>query len=524
MKQFAIIFLLGFILFGCVKDDTVTSFIELNEITISGLEQKYSVLLQSRLQIAPEITTTQNDDSNLSYIWYLHKTNAAVSKDTISFERNLDVVMIPQYAVPGVEYTLIYKVIDNISGVYSRIETALEVTTPYTKGTLLLCKENGIPELNFLIYDENRTLVDNVFAKANEGTRIGDNPLNIYAMDPNPLRLYMKKVFVACNNSTGGYYLDPETFEIALPFNEGFEIIPEENPISTLFYKKHGQIEYILMNGKVRKRGTNSGAFNWEIPCVFLEGETDYQVAPFILPYSGRTILYDQKNQRFFKHEPWNKGLLIPMEATEQGKEVFDPNHVGDNLELISWGKETGNVGDFWMLMKNTITQQYKVYKFNITYDFATRKQLFYSKEIIEINESIAPNLYQANSFSSIEAENDILMYSTKNKVYSVNMNQLSSGSSAMVEAEQIDMSVSNFEITKMEYVAVQVPDPTKNDPNQMRNANQIRMSVIDNNLTSLKGGISIYEVSSQGGLHSTHVFTKTGFCDEVIDIEEKYN
>jgi hypothetical protein len=197
---------------------------------------------------------------------------------------------------------------------------------------------------------------------------------------------------------------------------------------------------------------------------------------------------------------------------------------VGDNLRLMAWGKETGNVGDFWMLMRNTITQRLFVYKFNIRNNSSTSSYEFLSRAIIEISESNAPHIYQAEWFSSNDVVNDILMYATKDKVYSFNMHQLTQGSGSLIEAEQIDAASQNLEITKMEYVQVQVANPTESNPTATRSANQIRLSVLDHSLSAHPGGFSIYEVTTTGGLHSTMVYTKTGFCDEVVDIDEKYN
>ena len=57
----------------------------------------------------------------------------------------------------------------------------------------------------------------------------------------------------------------------------------------------------------------------------------------------------------------------------------------------------------------------------------------------------------------------------------------------------------------------------------ETRQSAQLRICIRDNNQTGLKGGVIFYEVSSQGGIHADYLFDKTGFCDTVVDIDEKY-
>ena len=49
--------------FGRMLDDkTIDEFKVLNQVTIEGLQERYSVLLYNRLQCTPVIRTSQNDE------------------------------------------------------------------------------------------------------------------------------------------------------------------------------------------------------------------------------------------------------------------------------------------------------------------------------------------------------------------------------------------------------------------------------------------------------------------------------
>ncbi len=513
---------MSFAFVACVNDDTVTSFKDLNKVDISGLDLKYTVLLYDNLTISPIISTSQNDDSKLSYLWYIHQTNAAPGKDTLSREMNLDVEMLPNIVTPGLPYTLIFKVTDETTGVYYRKEMAVDINTLYTKGTLLLCKDGGNTEVNFLRLDEERTLLENVYTMANDGQLAGSNPLNIYAINPNEQRVYMKKVLIACSDENGGMYANPITFQADKAFRDGFEKPLTENLVTPTFYAKVGQIEYIIMNGQVHKRATNMGADQWEAPCVCVDGEAEYDVAPYIFDFA-KAIFYDRKNGRLLTHDPYNKGALHELLADESGKLYFDNNNIGVNMELICCGGESA-AASMWLLMKNTDTDKLFLLKFKMAFDRATGKIKFVSTANIELTTSVAPNIYDAVSFSANYSVDDFLMYATSDKVYSLNVSSKIDGSLDLKEALQLDLGPDNMEITKLEFVKIDVAEPTEDDPDATRVSNQLRMSVKDNNLSEKKGGVVFYEVSSEGGLHSTHVFTKTGFCDEVVDMDEKYS
>ena len=71
------------VLAGCVDDKTIDEFKVLNQVTIEGLQERYSVLLYNRLQCTPVIRTSQNDESNLSYVWYAYTTTTRNEADTL---------------------------------------------------------------------------------------------------------------------------------------------------------------------------------------------------------------------------------------------------------------------------------------------------------------------------------------------------------------------------------------------------------------------------------------------------------
>lgn len=134
---------------SCAQDDTVNSFKDLNEVTFNGLKEKYSVMLYDYLNIPLSLRQARTMIRICPMFWYLSTDTTRKVADTLSKSKDLNVLIDPSHAVPGENYTLTLKVTDETIGVYYRQERKLEVMTQFTKGTVLLCEENGEAELIF---------------------------------------------------------------------------------------------------------------------------------------------------------------------------------------------------------------------------------------------------------------------------------------------------------------------------------------------------------------------------------------
>lgn len=114
-------------------------------------------------------------------------------------------------------------------------------------------------------------------------------------------------------------------------------------------------------------------------------------------------------------------------------------------------------------------------------------------------------------------------MYATENAVYSFAANQLNASTNLALEVLQKDMQAENMKITGIQFVDITVAAPTESNPLATRVSQQVRLAVRDLSRAERQGGVVFYEVNSTGGIHLDGVFRKTGFCDRVIDINEKY-
>ena len=311
MKTIKIIAVIGLFsaLAGCVDDQTVNEFNKLNQVTIEGLQERYSVLLYNRLQCTPTIRTSQNDDGNLSYTWYAYTTTTRNEADTLGREKNLDVLAEPSILTPGEAYTLVLKVTDNATGVFYREERELEVRTQFTKGTVLLCEENGLAEINFISDDEDNTVMENVYENANKHL-LGRNPIRIFSVNPNAYATFLKQELIFCQDENGGAVASPLSFEKVKTMREACDHRFETEEISPELYYKGAMIDYIIVNGVVCKRGTNMQAINWEPGLVLMNEPREYDVAPNVLAVGSNPVFFDELYGRLIVHNPWNQGSL----------------------------------------------------------------------------------------------------------------------------------------------------------------------------------------------------------------------
>lgn len=503
-------------LLGCVEDKTVDTFKELNEVTIEGLEDKYSVMLYSHLQASPTIKTSLNDNSQLSYVWYAYTNTTREEADTLGYEQNLDVLVEPSILTPGEAYTLALKVIDGETGVYYRKEMELEIRTQFTKGTVLLCEEAGQAEVNFLVDDTERTLLENIYVSANDEL-VGRNPLRIYSVNPNDYATFLKQELIFCDDENGGVVASPLSFEKVKTMREACDMDFETATVAPEFYYKGNMIDYIIMNGAICKRATNMQAVNFEPKLVLMNEPYEYSVAPDVLAAGDNPVFFDELYGRLIIHLRYNQGYVTTLPKAENDLGIFDSNNLGENLELKCWGSLSEATNGAWMLMQD-VEGKFWLYKFSLEDDS------FRGIAKIEVTDVIAPHMKEAISFAANPEYNDVFMYATKDAVYSFAANQLTSSTMSSLEVLQQNMQAENMEVTSIKFLDITVSEPTASNPNATRTSSQVRCCVRDLNLSEKQGGVIFYEVNSTGGVHLEFLFEKCGFCDKVIDIDEKYS
>ena len=172
MKKILYISLLALVpvFFSCVEDlgnDTIS---DINKITISGIEESYSVISQAEtLTITPEIKgSISSNESDLSYEWFLCNNGLSDSEHKhtlIGTERNL---VYPANAAPS-SYTLYFAVTDKSTGLKWEQSTSLKIVSPMVRGYYLLGdKADGTVGIDFvsMIDGRDNSLVKDIFVNS----------------------------------------------------------------------------------------------------------------------------------------------------------------------------------------------------------------------------------------------------------------------------------------------------------------------------------------------------------------------
>ena len=514
-KTISVLFLLC-VWNACVEDNTVYNLKDLNQVTIENLQNRYSVMLYNRLQIAPTIKTSHNDDSKLSYVWYAYTAVTRDEADTLSHDRNLDILVEPAILTPGEDYTLVLRITDDETGVYYQEDMKLEVATQFTKGTIFLCEDNGEAELNFLQDNDKKTFLEGIYKEANKEI-VGKNPQRIISLNPNQYAPFMKQEYIWCNDENGGVIASPLSFEKVKTMREAFDVTPTDEVLNFEYYFKGMMIEYIIMNGALHKRGTNMQAITWEPALVLMTEPAQYDIAPDVLFPTGTPVFFDELHGRLITHATWNMAALKTLTKSATDPQVFDPNNLGEGMKLKCWGALSEPATGAWMLLEDSKTGEYWIYKFSYGSEFSSISKT-------KITETLAPNMKKAVAFAVNQNMKDIFVYATSDAIYSFTVSQLTNDTSIQLEVLQKDMKADQMEVTGLEFEDITLPAPTADDPDATRISSQVRVYVRDLSLGEKQGGAVFFEMNTTGGVHLEQIFKKTGFCDRVIDIDEKYS
>lgn len=522
MRKYIVLTFFSLFMLGCVKEETNIAFRELGEVTVTGIEEEYRIRMFERLVITPEMTFKNGEESEFSFVWYVHDQKTYLegnAYDTISVEKNLDCIVDSKFINElDSEHTLIFKAVDKRTGVFHVFRTKLFASGVFGVGRILLTEEGGKKRVDF-IHDEDDVLVEDVFDREDYPL---DHAKKIVFVNPiNRFLPHLKSIMILCDSEDGGLLLDPTTFKRKYTFREIMrcETPGVMNP-QMHFQGGGGSYDYFIYNGQACAKQIAMVDF-YDPPFAVVSNPSDiylatmaWHITGFIGTYGWTQlgpIYYDNKNHRFLEHAVHLRGYLRQM--NKMSESVFDCNNLGPHMELVCGARLQGQ-GEGWALMKNTATNKHCILKFtvecvlpNIT-DQTKVTVNFLGTDKIELDGTYAANLTaSAMTAADRNSTDGIMIFATSKKIYTLNVAQASSATPGNIEAAMVDFTTgnNNIEITAIEF-----------------NGSELRVSVIDHALPGRKGGLIFYEISTQGGLHLEKTYERYGFCDRVLDIEEK--
>lgn len=526
MKNLIYCFVLLFLGTSCVKDDTTSAFIQLNTVTIEGLDEVYTVQLGDSLFINPQITTSHNDESKIDFVWY--KYTVSSTADTISYEKNLRARI--GDVEPGELNYLVLKAIDTSTGVFYQQVCSLYTASTYSNGLIILCETDGERDLSFIV-DNTDEVMNEIFSAANGGEKPNDAGRVFYidhgARNPGAGRA----VVVAANSETGGYYMDPTTLTAKYPLSGAFSFSPisDSNPTLNVQGFANGQgNDFLFSNGMMYDRDIpNYSPYYayWDVPvlCALDPSETSISTTVFQpagYPFYHAPIVYDNCNNRFLRHSSGGKAYTR-ISGNGDVLTAFDYNDLGDGVELVIGGYYTSDPNSCWALMNSTNDDTY----FIITFTFVCNSDWTYTFNALTkttVTEDVANRLRSATTIKSgnsiivdtmtpwsyeVTGKYGTFMYVYNNDIYSYNV--LTNTDGLLLASSADNYTVDNFLISPV----------TDSDEASFT---RLALAVRDNSATGRKGKLVYYELNDLGGLSASKYFESEGFCDQIIDFDEK--
>lgn len=514
-KIYILVIIVGQLLLSCVEDSTVTSFKQLNEVVIGGLENSYEFNLFEETNVIPTITTLNNNESNLEYRWYMYNVNHRYEADTLSREKDLKVIM---GGTPGLPYTLVFKVIDVTTGVFYSKSMNVQIVGELTKGTMFLCENDGIVDVNFMKPDS--TILRSIYRAANPNDVIEGNPLKLFFVNPNASSpLIMKHVYITGEEPEGGVIVDPISFKKISSLKNSFHVTPQYPILRATLYFKGSLADYIFINGKLFNRAANMADPLWktELLITALDQPRDYDLASLLIFPTGSPIVYDNKYGRFLQHTPENMGVIYAF--TGGAKTAFDYNNSG--LSMLYCAQTTLPVGDEgrygFAITRDTNNNDRFLIKYLIGKRGDDSKVSVYADEKMEITYIKNPGLYSSDIFASdFNSMPGVLWYANGGKLYSIN-----TFDSNPTEVLQKDFSLEGIVINQIKFFSYNRVDPVTEGEVSVT---EMRLSVSDTNHSSRNAGMIYMRGNIIGGINVTETSRVMGIADKIFDFEEKLN
>ncbi|MBV4355881.1 PKD-like family lipoprotein [Pinibacter aurantiacus] len=464
------------LLASCVKDNSSTSFTQLNDVTISNIPDTTTIGVDEKFNIVPLLATVLNDTSNLSYVWYAFDATTQYAADTLSFEHNLTV---PAKMAPG-SYTLVYKVTDKKTNIFYKSTTKLVVANEFTTGIMVLGNDNGNAVLDFYNTATGK-LSTNIYENANGSEALGKNPVSV--------SYYPKKssmpaeVLVLNKDGRGGIFADPVTFIKLRGVRQSFYLpLQDDGDLNVTKYVARsttGLNDYLIIGGKVYNRSVNSGEVLYKPEML-----GDFSLAPFgFYETSTRATFYDDKNKRFLAHNN-TAGALNPF-ITDATASIFDANNVG--LTMLYGGCTAGN--NFFAVCKDGSGTPYI-----LTFLANAQALTFTAKDKYA---PTATDLQNATAYTSATTIANYLFYAADTKIYAYNIVSKSGG---------LLMDIgSGYNINFLEL-----------------NGAELKVAFVNAQATGKKAGFTTYNIGTVGGLNATETRRKEGICDLIVDLTDK--
>lgn len=414
-------------LLACNEDEGNYDYLALNDVTISGIEESYTVLNGTdKLEISPIITTSMGDDSYLTYEWRVQRTNSPEInyRAVVGTERDLSwEVSLPSTG----EWDLVLRVTDTETDVETVAFTRLNVTTRTGRGILLIGEnQEGNSQVDFISIAGDTLVMKNVFTES-LGFDNSGKPVNICTVLKSS---FMKHLWVMTDNDA--WRVNTSSFNIidGSSFKENAYVIDESKITGDYhmvdFYPhapKSAGFSFSFYGVAVCSNGLLfAGTTGFVDPMNALSDEKDISFAkPYILSNIHSTafssfVYYDEAHERFLRGLPSSSSS---QRLTDEAGDPFPWNNqaVGRTLQYAQTTANTDNgstYGNSFALMRDKNTGDYYIYKF-YCYSSPVKLDCYTPGKVADLDKA---------SFHVFSSKRTALYYTVGSKLYGLDYNK----------------------------------------------------------------------------------------------------
>lgn len=391
---------------ACYKDKNNYTVAPINEAIITAPSDGYTVEQLGELHISPEVNYTLHNNDNYSYEWKIFEprerddyTNRDIYSEVIATTKDLKEII---YAPAG-QYSLLYTVTNNNTGISNFKEFQLTVNSGFYEGLVVAYDKDNRAELGFIRKDDEIAL--DLIQQMN-GLSITDNVQQINTLIVRSLRI------ISLTTANNHYQIDADEFVILKDKSALFNVTingfgnsallgnkmpaPYDAP-SDLFYINQGKL-YADLGPDFA--GSMAGQYSQQ----FYYTHGNYDLYPFLFNGpSGATIyFYDNLNRKLLRAGYNGREL---SDVTTAGGSAFDLN----TINKTAIGAMAGYGNDVYYIMRDDDGRHY-IY---VMTQYATA----IAKSIINIDPTNAPDFSNSAVFDA-RTDQRQLYYASNNRLY----------------------------------------------------------------------------------------------------------
>ncbi|MDR3246312.1 MAG: hypothetical protein LBT50_07755 [Prevotellaceae bacterium] len=393
------VLLLSIALSSCFKDLGSYDYTEINEISISGInniDAPYNVSLGDSLKITPELNFSAGENHDTyKYEWHLMGSTSTgsipwTSHGVISSERNLRIT-IGGFVTSSGSYYIMYCVTNLTTGIRYDHLFQIDVRDRMLTGYIMLCeRENDSFDIDLIsLYSDTLTQYHNVLdIYDSQYPRDGRKPIDLLCygdyISPSVTGAAItgvKKyaIWILTDKSTDRVRV--ENFEYQPDFDiSGLSIMPSrilpkgtpliaEKLVSTSAHSTTAGANYMLFNGNWYYYNWQLSGYFYNLPINALSDlEEPYKASPFICMRAVYgAVIFDETHNRF----EWHKATS--SELTGDSKNLYKTTRLTDqtyfdwqnpDYRLVYLANRNATTG--FAVVKNVGTGRYEFLQMSI--------------------------------------------------------------------------------------------------------------------------------------------------------------